>query len=77
MKNKNILITGGAGSLGSYLTKSILNYDVNSIRVLDIDEHALFKLRRSINDKRLRVLLGSILDKERLAQLLKEYQNEN
>ena len=63
---KIILITGGAGSVGSELTKTILLYPVKSVRILDIDEHALFKLGRTVRDKRLRLLLGSILDKDRL-----------
>jgi FlaA1/EpsC-like NDP-sugar epimerase len=46
LKNKTILITGGAGSVGSSLVKKIINYPVKSIRVLDIDEHALFRLGR-------------------------------
>ena len=66
LKGKTILITGGAGSIGSHLTKKILEYPVKAIRVLDIDEYALFKLGRSIKDERLRLLLGSILDKDRL-----------
>lgn len=66
LKNKVILITGGAGSIGSVLTKTLLEYPVHSVRVLDIDEHALFKLKRSIHDSRLRLLLGSILDKDRV-----------
>lgn len=66
LRNKTILITGGAGSIGSHLTKRILDYPVKTVRVLDIDEHALFKLGRMIKDKRLRLLLGNILDTERL-----------
>jgi len=66
LRNKTILITGGAGSIGSHLTKRILDYPVKSIRVLDIDEHALFKLGRTVKDNRLRLLLGSILDCERI-----------
>ncbi|MGH2612965.1 MAG: polysaccharide biosynthesis protein [Rhabdochlamydiaceae bacterium] len=66
LKGKTILITGGAGSIGSHLTKKVLEYPVKAVRVLDIDEHALFRLGRSIKDSRLRLLLGSILDKERL-----------
>lgn len=66
LKNKTILITGGAGSIGSYLTKKILEYPVKAVRVLDIDEHALFRLNYSIKDSRLRILLGNILDKERI-----------
>lgn len=66
LKDKTILITGGAGSIGSHLTKKILEYPVNTVRVLDIDEHALFQLKHSLNDQRLRFLLGNILDKERI-----------
>jgi len=66
LKNSTILVTGGAGSVGSVLVKKILEYPVKSIRVLDIDEHALFRLGRSTNDKRLRLLLGDILDKDRI-----------
>ena len=66
LKGKTVLITGGAGSVGSELTKTILKYPVRTVRVLDIDEHALFKLGRAINDSRVRLLLGNILDKERI-----------
>ena len=66
LKNSTILITGGAGSVGTGLVKELLRYPVKSVRVLDIDEHALFRLSRSISDQRLRPLLGSILDKDRL-----------
>jgi len=66
LKGKNILVTGGAGSIGSHLVKSLLKYPIRTVRVLDIDEHALFKLKRAISDKRLRLLLGSILDKDRI-----------
>jgi UDP-N-acetylglucosamine 4,6-dehydratase/5-epimerase len=66
LKNKVILITGGAGSLGSALTRELLNYPVKSIRVFDNNEHALFKLKRPLNDPRVRLLLGNILDKDRI-----------
>ncbi|TLX83753.1 MAG: NAD-dependent epimerase/dehydratase family protein, partial [Thaumarchaeota archaeon] len=58
--------TGGGGSIGSHLTKKILEYPIKTVRVLDIDEHALFRLSRSLNDSRLRLLLGNVLDKERI-----------
>jgi len=66
LKNKTILITGGAGSIGSSLTKTLLNYPVKSIRVFDINEHALFKLNHSLDDSRLEPLFGDILDKDRI-----------
>lgn len=66
LKNKTILITGGGGSIGSVLTKKILDYPVKSVRILDTNEHSLFKLKHSLNDSRLRLLLGNILDQERV-----------
>jgi FlaA1/EpsC-like NDP-sugar epimerase len=66
LKNKVVLITGGAGSIGSVLTKRILEYPVKAVRVLDIDEYSLFRLGRSVNDSRLRLLLGNIQDKDRI-----------
>ena len=67
LKGKTILITGGAGSLGSKLAKKILEYSVKSVRVLDIDEHMLFRLGKEVNDSRLRLLLGNILDTDRVS----------
>jgi len=66
LKNKVILVSGGAGSIGSKLVKKLLEYPIDSIRVLDINEHALFELNHEINDSRLRLLLGNILDKDRI-----------
>jgi len=66
LKNQTILITGGAGSIGTNLTKKFLEFPVKVVRVFDINEHGLFQLGRSIKDKRLRLLLGNILDEERL-----------
>jgi len=74
LRNKTILVTGGAGSIGSALTKKLLEYPVKTVRVLDIDEHALFQLNRSINDDRLRLLLGSVTDKERIEMAIHEVE---
>ena len=66
LKNKSVLITGGAGSLGSALTTRILNYPVRSISVFDNNEHSLFQLKRSLKDNRIKFLLGDINNKESL-----------
>jgi UDP-N-acetylglucosamine 4,6-dehydratase len=66
LKNKSILVTGGAGSIGSVLVERLLEFPVQSVRVLDIDEYALAKLNKKVKDHRLRILLGSILNQNRL-----------
>ena len=60
------MITGGAGSLGNILTEKLLTYPIKQVRVLDINEHALFQVKRKFNDKRLRILFGSITDLDRI-----------
>jgi len=52
--------------LALHIAKRILKYPVKSVRILDINEHALFKLNHEANNPKLRLLLGSILDKERI-----------
>ena len=66
LKGKTILITGGAGSVGTYLTKKILEYPIKQVRIIDINEHGLFLLNRNLQDSRIRLLLGDINDKERI-----------
>ena len=44
LENKNILVTGGGGSIGSELVKQIYHLRPNNICVVDINEHNLFKI---------------------------------
>ncbi len=65
--NKKILITGGAGSVGQALIKEILKYSGNTIRVFDISENEISKLRHNfMGEKRLRYLIGDVRDLKRL-----------
>ena len=42
LKNKVVLVTGGAGSIGSGLVERLLQHPIKSVRVLDNNENALF-----------------------------------
>jgi UDP-N-acetylglucosamine 4,6-dehydratase len=68
--NKKILITGGTGSLGTELTKKILETDVDVIRIYSRGEGKQIKMQSSFNDKRLRFFIGDVRDKERLERAL-------
>lgn len=68
IKNKKILITGGAGSVGRILVRRLLEYDPDVIRVLDQSEPGLAKLKSDLDDGQCRFLAGNIRDKDRLAR---------
>lgn len=65
-QGKTILITGGAGSIGSALAKKLLAYKPKTIRLLDINETGLFNLKQELKDGKIRLLVGDIRDKDRL-----------
>lgn len=69
--DETVLVTGGAGSIGSQLVRKLLDHPVRSVRVFDNDEYGLFLLNRRLKDDRLRLLLGNIIDRERVKLALR------
>ena len=68
--NKIILVTGGTGSIGKEIVKTLLRFNPKAIRVLDINETALFDLEQELNTTKLRTFLGDIRDKSRLKRAI-------
>jgi FlaA1/EpsC-like NDP-sugar epimerase len=67
IRGKQVLVTGGSGSIGSQITKRALELGAETVRVLENDEEGLFDLKQEIDDTaRLRTLLGDIRDRDRL-----------
>jgi len=67
---KNVLITGGTGSLGRALTERLINTKAERIRIFSRDEEKQRQMQEELDDERLRFLLGDIRDKDRLSRAL-------
>ena len=66
-RGKNILVTGGTGSIGSAIVRKLLQYEPKVVRVLSNDENGLFNLEQELlSYPNLRFLVGDVKDKERL-----------
>jgi FlaA1/EpsC-like NDP-sugar epimerase len=70
-KNKTILVTGGVGSIGSEIVRSLLKYNPHRIRVFDNNETGLFDLNQELSSEKIRPFVGDIRDRARLKRAAK------
>lgn len=63
---RNVLVTGGAGSVGRALVHRLLDRDPQVIRIFDNSEPGLARMRAALDDDRCRYLAGDVRDRERL-----------
>ena len=75
LNNKTILITGGSGSLGNALTKSIIQkYKPKKLVIFSRDEVKHFEMQKKFSDQKykfMRYFLGDVRDKNRLKEALR------
>ena len=65
-EGKTVLITGGTGSLGTALTKRLLENNVKQIRIFSRNELKQIEMESKFHDDRLRFLVGDIRELPRL-----------
>jgi len=79
---RSVLITGGAGSIGSELARQIINLEPERLVVLDSSEHALYRVTegmhellraRNIPEDKFVAVLGSVCDGSTVRRVLEEY----
>lgn len=71
-ERKKILITGGTGSLGQALTKRLLKFDVDTVRIFSRNEDKQVTMESEIPDDRLRFFIGDVRDFTRLTRALED-----
>ena len=72
-KNKNILVTGAAGSIGSQLVRQLLNTKSKNIICYDNSEIDLFNFKNELkNFNHVKFNLGDILDENFLGYIVKK-----
>jgi UDP-N-acetylglucosamine 4,6-dehydratase/5-epimerase len=71
-EGKDILVTGGAGSIGSQIVKELTKFNPKRIRILDQNETAQFFLQQSLREhENIRYFIGSITNKEKVRWAMK------
>lgn len=69
-RNKNILVTGGAGSIGTEISKQLLNYNPKKIIIIDHSELNIYRFNQNIENKKIKLVLGDIKDTELLEEII-------
>jgi FlaA1/EpsC-like NDP-sugar epimerase len=67
--NKTILLTGGAGSVGSQLVRTLLGVKPRALVLLDNNEGAMYDLEQDLKSKKVSYFVADVRDKERIEPL--------
>ncbi len=76
VQGKTVLVSGGAGSIGSELCRQVLRFGCERLVVFDFNENGLFHIGNELReqyDGRFELRLGSIRDRERLNEVFTEF----
>lgn len=75
--NKNILVTGGAGYLGSHLSEKLISLG-NNVTILDNfmrgeeAERNIVEIKSNVDNSKLKIFRGDILDFEKVKELVED-----
>lgn len=76
-RGKNVLITGGGGSIGSELARQIAKIGPGRLTLLDVYENGVYDIQQELRTRypelNLRVEIASICDREGIDRILREH----
>lgn len=70
-EGKDILVTGGCGSIGREIVKQLLKFNPTRVRVFDNNEDGHFRLNQEVKSSTTRNLIGDIRDRERVRRAMR------
>lgn len=77
IEGKTVLVTGGAGSIGSEICRQVLAFGAEKLIVFDFHENGLFdiqnELRAKFDPSRFVIKLGSVRDRMRVNEIFETY----
>ena len=80
LKNKRVLITGAAGSIGSEISRQVIEYHPSEIAILDINESDLgdleLELKRIQPEIKIKMLLCDISNQEKVYKIFDSFLPE-
>ncbi|SHG35942.1 polysaccharide biosynthesis protein [Flagellimonas flava] len=77
VNDKSIVVTGGAGSIGSEIVRQICSYDYRSLVIIDQAESALYDLQQELKQKGFHnfvPIVGDVRDKNRMNLIFQEHK---
>ncbi|MFO6423857.1 polysaccharide biosynthesis protein [Motilimonas sp. KMU-193] len=84
ISNKNVMVTGAGGSIGSELCRQIITQAPSKLILFELNEFSLYKIEQEISNyikannltTELHAVLGSVQRQKRLTLVLKKYRIE-
>ena len=80
LKGKTVLVTGGAGSIGSEICRQVLEHGCEKLIIFDIHENGMFALNEELKQRfdrsRYELCMGSVREKHRLEEVFAEWKPE-
>lgn len=74
LRNKKVLITGAAGSIGSALARVVAGLRPKGLMLLDQDETGIFDLYEEIKAPFVEFAIGSVRDSERMREVFGDFR---